>query len=146
VLNPDGIVLSGGNTPVAYGGQSKERDCVDELLISYSVEKNLPLIGVCRGMQSICLYFGGSLKQVKGHVRVRHNIEGLIKRNVNSYHEWSPDYQGDNIEVLCRSDDDGIEMVHHVSLSIYGMMWHPEREKPFNVDDIDFFKKTFMVI
>ena len=85
-LQPDFIILSGGNNPVAYGGDAPERDAVDELLINFSIERTVPLLGVCRGMQSVGLFFGGTLKRVEGHVATRHMIRGKIKREVNSYH------------------------------------------------------------
>ena len=64
-LKPDGIVLSGGNTPVEYGGNAINRDKTDEILIAYAVSHRIPLLGICRGMQSVALYFGSTLKQWK---------------------------------------------------------------------------------
>ncbi len=141
----EGIVLSGGNTPVKYGGDCQERDAVDNALISYSIEHNIPLIGVCRGLQSICLHFNGTLKQVSNHVRVHHKIHGTINGTVNSYHGWAPDYPGDGIIVLSCSEDNQIEMIRHAESSIQGIMWHPEREIPFSSRDINIFKEHFEV-
>lgn len=141
----DGILLSGGNTPVSYGGTCPERDAIDDCLIKYSIDYDIPLIGVCRGLQSICLYFGGSLKQVSNHIRTHHKIKGFINESVNSYHSWSPNYPGENIEILCKSEDGQIEMIRHNQLNILGIMWHPEREYPFKRVDLEIFKKHFKV-
>mgnify|MGYP001078823289 CR=1 FL=1 len=73
-IKPDAIVLSGGNTPVNYGGTAPQRDKTDEALIRFAVEKGIPLLGVCRGMQSVALFFDSSLKKVEGHVAVKHTV------------------------------------------------------------------------
>lgn len=139
---PDFIVLSGGNTPVAYGGNAPERDAVDEKLIEYALQKKIPLLGVCRGMQSVALYFGSTLKEVKGHVAVEHSVCGDINRIVNSYHGFAIDSLGDNLKVLSKTEVDGeIEAVCHRDLAIYGIMWHPERVKGFNIEDMEMIKE-----
>jgi len=145
VLPIDGILLTGGNSPVEYGGLAQERDETDELLISFAVSNNTPLLGVCRGMQSIVLYFGGTLRKVKEHVAVRHeiiinnNLHRSSTRNVNSYHEYSPDKLPDALTIFAQSMDDEIEYLRHKNLPIAGIMWHPEREIPFMPDDIELF-------
>ena len=140
---PDGIILSGGNTPIAYGGTSKERDAIDHLLIKYAIENNVPLIGVCRGMQSISLYFGGNLKKISGHVKTFHKINGFYDVVVNSFHTWAIDYPGDNLRVLSKSEDGCVEMIKHDSFEIYGIMWHPERNSLFSIEDVKLFKQVF---
>ncbi len=71
-LAPDFIILLGGNTPVAYGGTSPQRDSVDEELITYAIRKHILLLGVCRGAQSIAIYFDSTLKKVENHIAVKH--------------------------------------------------------------------------
>ena len=88
---PSGIILSGGNTPSCYGGSAPERCKTDTILLDFAVKNKVIVLGVCRGMQSIALYFGGSLKKVDGHIQARHQLRGDIKSCVNSYHEYAVD-------------------------------------------------------
>ncbi len=141
-LAPDFIILSGGNTPVAYGGTSPQRDSVDEELITYAIRKHIPLLGVCRGAQSIAIYFDSTLKKVENHIAVKHFVHGDINRNVNSYHGFAIDDLGEDLRILSRADTDGsIEAIRHKNYDIYGIMWHPEREDVFDVEDLKILKE-----
>ena len=144
-LNPAGIVLTGGNSLVKYGGNASERDEVDKRLIEFSVKKELPLLGFCRGMQSILDYFGNDLVNVSGHVAVRHKIFGTDNEiEVNSYHNQACiELKTDNLKCIMHSDDGVIEKVTHNSLPIVGIMWHPEREATFRESDITMIKELF---
>ena len=137
----DGILLTGGNTHVKYGGAAPERDEVEELLISYSIRSNTPLLGVCRGMQSVVLYFGGTLHKVEGHVAVRHDLS--TGRSVNSYHEYTPNILPDELTALAQTEDKKIEYIVHKKLPIAGIMWHPEREPSFVPADIELIQNLF---
>jgi putative glutamine amidotransferase len=138
---PDGIVLSGGNSHVSYHGSAPERDKVDNMLIDYSIQQKCPLIGVCRGMQSIILHFGGSLCQVSNHITPAHKLEGAVCREVNSYHDWAATVCPQSLSVLARTSDGVIEAIKHEALPIFGIMWHPERETHFHEEDISLFTK-----
>jgi len=140
---PDGIVLTGGNDPVANGGNAPERDAIDILLIDYAIKNSIPLIGVCRGMQSILCYFGGTLKKVNKHVTVKHHLKGSICREVNSYHNFAADFVPAVFKICATSEDCVIEAIKHSSIPILAMMWHPEREAVFNNDDIILFNKMW---
>lgn len=144
-LQPDFIILSGGNNPVAYGGDAPERDAVDELLLNFSIEGTVPLLGVCRGMQSVGLFFGGTLKRVEGHVATRHMIRGKINREVNSYHGYALEETGQGLEVLARDDSGVIEAICHKRYPISGIMWHPERVAGFDKRDISLLRKCLKI-
>lgn len=141
-ITPEAIILTGGVSPVKHGGFSPQRDEVDNILIQYSIDKNIPLLGVCRGMQSIGLYFNCELKEVDNHIAKNHNISGKINDNVNSFHSLSISNIDENIfEILAKSDDNVIESIKHKQENILGIMWHPERYSPFRDDDIKLIKE-----
>lgn len=140
-LRPDAIALSGGNSPVGYGGTAPQRDRVDEMLIEYAVQYSVPLLGVCRGMQSVALHFGSSLKRVEGHVASEHEVIGDIRRIVNSYHTYAVDRLGERLKVAAQTVQGDIEAIQHQDYPIFGMMWHPERVDGFNKEDIRLIKE-----
>lgn len=145
-MHPSGIILTGGNSLVAYGGNAPERDAMDAELIRLAIKYKIPLYGFCRGMQSILDYFGNELINVKGHVALYHYIqEGKEKHKVNSYHNQGCIQlkDGCGLAVTAKSEDGVIESVCHISLPIIGTMWHPEREENFASKDIDRVKKLF---
>lgn len=145
-IHPSGIVLTGGNSLVAYGGNAPERDAMDKELIELAVKNGIPLYGFCRGMQSIMDYFGNELIEVKGHVAVRHLInEECEKYEVNSYHNQACIKMKANcgLSIIARAEDGVIEAVCHKNLPIVGTMWHPEREKCFLQQDVNRVKKLF---
>jgi len=147
-LKPAGIVLVGGNSLVKYGGNAPERDETDRMMIETAIEKQIPLYGFCRGMQSILDYFGEELVTVKGHVAVRMNLKGVedetlgsFNREVNSYHnQGCVTINRPDIEILAKSDDGVIKAIRMKAYKLLGTMWHPERETPFCEDDIIMLK------
>ncbi len=144
-LKPKGIVLTGGNSLVKYGGNAPEKDELDRYLIKYAIDNNLPLYGICRGMQSILDFFGETLIDVKNHVRKDHEICGVYKnRMVNSYHNLAcVKLIGDELVPLMISTDGVIEAIKHKRYQIYGTMWHPERNKTFSDEDVKMIKEIF---
>lgn len=144
--HPVGIILTGGNSLVQYGGNAPERDALDRELIEIAIEKNLPLYGFCRGMQSILDYFGNTLVQVEGHVAVRHMVHGTEgDYEVNSYHNQGCKElnKGCGLIIDLQAEDGVIEQIHHESLPIAATMWHPERESTFTEKDMDRVKRLF---
>ena len=64
----DGVVLTGGDDILDYATESSaapERDRLEQALIEYCMSEDLPLIGICRGFQSIVNHFEGKLKSIK---------------------------------------------------------------------------------
>ena len=98
-------------------------------------------------MQLINIKLGGNLSPVKAHVATRHfivnnnNIE--MPKTVNSYHNWGIS-SGDlatNLIPLAFDLDGNIEAFESHTHNILGIMWHPEREQPFNSSDIRLIKR-----
>lgn len=143
-VEPDGIVLTGGNSLVRYGGDAPERDAVDEALLAAAMPRQIPLYGICRGMQSILAFFSVPLCEVQGHVAVRHALRGRIAReSVNSYHKQGTSDVLPPLLALSRSMDGVVESVLWEKGRVKGVMWHPEREEPFQEEDLEEFKNFF---
>lgn len=142
----DLIILSGGNDVNSKNKIIKNRLKIESLIIKFSIKNKLPILGVCRGMQVLNLFFGGSLIKLKKHMRNVHEIKYLdnnifIKKNkikVNSFHNYGikKNNLGNNLIPVALASDNSIEEFKHKKYKIYGTMWHPERE----IDYIKLFK------
>jgi len=138
-LNLDGIILSGGDNI----GEFPERDKTEIRIIDYSTKNNIPILGVCRGMQLINEFFNG--KNIKSdnlnHVGKYHNVK--VKNSnfkdmlgeeleVNSFHNnlIKKEDVGQELEIFAESEEDStIEGYFHKRYPIIGVMWHPERDQ-----------------
>ena len=145
-LKPDGILLSGGNDL----GEAVERDQLEIQLLDYAKANKLPVLGVCRGMQMINHYCGGSLVDVTGHVASYHTLEGDWAKlhgyqQVNSYHNQAITRLtlAPSLEVLATTTDGVIEAAQHVDLPWLVIMWHPERLHKINMQDANLILRIF---
>lgn len=153
----DGLIVPGSFNdihPSYYGrqpepGLSYEIDefSGDRRLIMAFAEKEKPIIGICGGLQSINVTFGGTLHQrVKDHFidDGRHDIilkensflRGLYGRetiSVNSFHNQAVDTPAPGFSVSAVSADGVIEAIEKDN--IIGVQWHPEV-----LGDVDFFR------
>lgn len=133
----DAFLLPGGYdiNPLYYHQENyaskhidKEMDSLDKKIVEYCLLNKKPLLGICRGMQSINVFLGGTLKQnITHHMNENHFIY-FDQRYVlvNSFHHQSIDKLAPNLEVLGTSLDGEIEIVRHKTLPIYGVQFHPE--------------------
>lgn len=142
----DGIILSGGDNI----GDFPERDITENKIIEFSIQNNLPLFGVCRGMQVINNFFNGTIQKnaTSKHVGKNHYVS-FLKNNfcnlntdnieVNSFHNnLINEYDlGDDLDSLAiASLDDSIESFCHKKYPIFAVMWHPERTPDKNNKNI----------
>lgn len=143
-LQPEGIVLTGGNDLAAYGGNAPERDETERKLLEIAIRDHIPLLGFCRGMQFLAWHFGAKLAPVAGHVATRHRLDGdFAAREVNSYHNFSVQELPGCFEVLAQAEDGVIEAVRHRTQRLLGIMWHPEREPVSSPADMKLFRDFF---
>lgn len=141
-LSPDGILLTGGNDLATYGGDAPERDEVEHMLVEYSIQHKIPLLGVCRGMQLLLDFFGTPLERVEGHIRVEHPLDN--GDTVNSYHGWGTRNCLLPLKAVHHCQDGVVEAIVHADYPwISGIMWHPERYVPFRQCDIQRMKEVF---
>jgi putative glutamine amidotransferase len=160
----DGLVLSGSNSdldPVFYGEEphpklgtvTPERDNTDLILLEIAEERNMPLLAICFGMQSLNVSRGGtlfqdiesqnaeSIKHQQGqtydrpshYIRIESNsllaqlAGGHIVR-VNSSHHQAIKGVGRDLHVIARAHDGVIEAVIDTRSDrfVLGVQWHPE--------------------
>ncbi len=140
-----GIILSSGGNPKI----NDERSKVENRLIKFSIQKKVPLLGICRGAQKINLFFGGKIKKIKNHVRKNHKIFGVLTKNkivkVNSYHNFG--VANSNIpktfNILATTKDGFVECFADKNYRLMGIMWHPERYKHLRNFEKKILKKFF---
>lgn len=145
-----GLLLPGGGDldPACYGQSNVSsgrpealRDAVELALLEHFAVRGLPVLGICRGLQVINVYFGGTLIQdLPGHsaaTRDRlHAVDtaagtfGRLWRErviVNSAHHQAADRLGSGLRVVQWAPDGTVEALVHGSLPIWAVQWHPER-------------------
>ena len=149
-MQVQGLILSGGDNI----GDSQDRDKTEQKIINYSFEKKIPLIGICRGMQVINTFFGGTIEGLENskHVGDPHlvslnkNFASFLhteKLHVNSFHNnvIKQKNLGKNLEPFATANDNTIEGFYHTELPIIGVMWHPERTP--NEENVEIIRKIF---
>ena len=140
-VHPKGIVFTGGNSLAKYGGDAPERDETERMLVSWGIAHEIPLFGICRGMQFLADCFGGKIASVEGHIATRHEIRGeLLRDSVNSYHTLALWEVPKELKVLGTATDGSIEAFCHRELSVMAVGWHPEREPAYAEEDVELIR------
>ena len=150
----DGLLLSGGD-------DIHPRYCSEELMDGTMLSPDLrtdfdfallremlalgkPVLGICLGIQSINVYFGGKLHQdIPGHKEmgrdIRHmvslaresrlkEIMGIERMAVNSYHHQAIKEVAQELYASAVSDDGVVEAIELPGEKfVVGVQWHPER-------------------
>lgn len=144
-IAPDLVVLIGEES----NERDKRRDLTERKLIDYCSRRKLPLLGVCRGMQEINRYYGGSLIKVKDHSNTEHEVILTTPwqkiygddTSVISDHTYGISETGiaTDFKVTAIDTEGNIEAMIHSELPIVGIMWRPETQKG-NLKDVALFK------
>ena len=141
-LAPELIVLTGGNS-LALGDcrgpeYAPERDALERKMITAAMERGIPLKGVCRGMQMLNVHCGGALREIPGHVAVRHSLRGEGPDEVNSFHGFgiASEDLADGLEATAWAPDGSVEAFRMRGKRVAAIMWHPEREERYHEKDL----------
>ena len=160
----DGLLLSGGAdiNPLCVGEDplpalhsiNPSRDYCELLLTQLAYDRNIPIFGICRGIQVLAVALGGSIHQdlksclpadtalikhsqdaprdVSTH-RVHSEPASLIRNLmgedfcVNSFHHQAVNDAGPRLRVTARSADGVVEAVESTEWkNVFGVQWHPE--------------------
>lgn len=113
---------------IASNHINHENDLFDFKIIAYALMTNKRVFGICRGAQSINVFFNGSLYQDIGqHQRNNHfiifNNHYLLS---NSFHHQAIKGLGNDLSILAYSLDNYIEGIIYKNKKIIGVQFHPE--------------------
>lgn len=158
----DAIVLSGGGdfNPLWAGEQpvpqlhniNNERDLPELLLTRYAFDRQLPMLGICRGIQTLAMSLGGHVEQdIKSsptlikHSQTSHQstqthsvnikpgtmlseiFDGEDTIYVNSFHHQAVDNPGMHMRTAATAPDGTIEAIESSEQKpVIGVQWHPE--------------------
>jgi len=152
----DGLIFSGGNDmePGVYGadphtatnGTNPERDLGELALLTAALERDLPVLAICRGFEVLNIARGGDLVQhlpdVVGHEEHRetlgefseHGVRvdpssriGEVRGPVMSHHHQGIGKIGDGLREVAWADDGTVEGIEDPEKPfVVGVLWHPE--------------------
>lgn len=169
VSNCDAVVFTGGidmdpiekieyaNAPKAF---NLARDLFEMAVLEKSLQERKPILGICRGLQLINVYKGGTLHLDNGETKnkihktetdvdKRHLIKvekdslffSIVKQEsgeVNSSHHQSIDKLGSGLKAVAKTEDGVTEVIESTNPEeqfLLAVQWHPERmidfESPF---------------
>lgn len=165
----DGLILTGGLDvqPELYGATRHpetdpprpDRDAWELALLRQAIDRGIPVLGICRGLQLINVAFGGTLHQhlpdVVGSDRYRlgggrfatttvdvvagtrlADLMGAGPADVRSYHHQGVDRVGDGLAVAARSADGLVQAVEGTGGSfLVAVQWHPEEDQQLSLFD-----------
>ncbi len=148
------ILLTGGGDVNINNNNELEgkRDLTERKLIEWAIDNNCPIIGVCRGMQALNVFFGGSIEYniektySEKHVSCTHSIfisDNKISSRIgeefvtNSFHDNGVTEKSlaKVLQPFAFSKKGLVEGFFHRKLNICGISWHPERQNSSEILD-----------
>ena len=155
----DGLILAGGSDidPTSYGAKPHpetkntwpERDRFEIALGTRALERDMPVLGICRGMEMLNVIQGGTLNQHLGLELHRHTpgvftdhrvelqpgslaarVVGSDTTEVKSAHHQGVEELGEGVAVSGNADDGVVEAIELPDRSFaVGVLWHPEEDE-----------------
>lgn len=157
----DGLILAGGSDvdPASYraephpetSGTNADRDRFEAALARAALERDLPVLGICRGMQMLNVACGGLLEQHIDGIDTHRHTPGVFSDHevelepgslaaraaggervaVKSHHHQGVARLGDGFEVTGRSPADGVVEAIEIPSRQFalGVLWHPEEDE-----------------
>jgi putative glutamine amidotransferase len=155
----DGLILAGGSDidPGSYGAQPQpetrstwpERDRFELGMGTRALERDMPVLGICRGMQMLNVIQGGTLNQHLGLELHRHTpgaftdhgvriepgslaerVVGGEHTEVKSAHHQGLDELGEGVVATGYADDGLVEAIELPDRTFaVGVLWHPEEDE-----------------
>jgi putative glutamine amidotransferase len=149
----DGLLLAGGSDvdPELYGVQirpetgklDRERDSRETAILREALERDLPVLAICRGLQLMNVALEGTLVQhIEGHrcldrqevhaikIAPGSRLQSILETDehvVNSRHHQCVDRVASGLEVTARAPDDVIEALELPGKRfVLAVQWHPE--------------------
>jgi gamma-glutamyl-gamma-aminobutyrate hydrolase PuuD len=153
VAGLDGLVLAGGPDvdPALYGaprrpetGQpDRDRDSLESTLLREALDRDLPILAICRGLQLLNAALGGTLVQhIDGHrcperqevhpitIASHSRLKSILEADeylVNSRHHQCVDQVANGLIVVARAPDQVVEALELPGkLFVLAVQWHPE--------------------
>jgi putative glutamine amidotransferase len=120
------------------------RDDHEFTVLDAALANDLPVAGICRGLQLMNVHAGGTLNQdVPSHSGfaqpattewhgVAFEADSVLagiygeNRQVNSLHHQTVDRLGDGLRISARSDDGSVEGIEYTARPLVAVQWHPE--------------------
>lgn len=156
------LFAGGGDIHPSYYGKDPDgrplavdgvRDRFEAALFRAVYPTGKPILGICRGMQVINVFLGGTLhRHVDGHQGGTHRISilpdttlskavGRSDWTVNTFHHQSVDQVAEHLAICAVSDDQVVESVCHTDHPyLLGVQFHPEKMAPTDVSAKALFK------
>ena len=168
-----GLLLMGGTdvNPKRYGAAAEpetdppddDRDQVELDLIHAAIERDLPILAICRGLQILNVYHRGTLTQHLGaphhhpekddHSGPAHEIQfssgsrlakiaGAHRWQVNSRHHQAVARVGDGLNVSARDSEDGVVegLERGDKRFVVAVQWHPEDQIVVDPEQLRLFQ------
>jgi len=156
----DALILAGGSDidPATYGakahpetrGTRPERDRFELALGTRALERDMPVLGICRGMEMLNVIQGGTLNQHLADLELHRHTPGVFtdhrvrlepgslaervvgaeRTEVKSAHHQGLEELGEGVVTSGYADDGVVEAIELPGRSFaVGVLWHPEEDE-----------------